>query len=376
MIFKKNIFVIAFLILTQLLAAQSQQLKPGFDPGEYLDLLQVCETTHKDSIMPGKTRGSNLQYELIYRSPEMGLKNRWEFWQREDGVGVICIRGTVQHANSWMENFYAAQIPATGKLQINDSTEFPYKLSNDKKASVHVGWTLGLAFLGPDITKVIKEINKEKNITEFIIMGHSQGGALAFLLTSYLHYLKESDGLPAGLHFKTYCSAAPKPGNMYYGYDFDFITRYGHGFNIVNTADWVPETPFSVQTINDFNSGNPFSDISTLLGSQKAVVRWYLKSMYNKMDKSTVKAQKRLDKYLGHKVYSQVKKVLPQFKEPDYAETSNYMRTGSPIVLQPDAEYNAAFPDDPKKAFMHHLFKPYEMLIKKYYLANSINVQK
>ena len=198
-------------------------------------------------------------------------------------------------------------------------------------------------------------------------MGHSQGGALAFLLTSYLHYLKESDGIPAGLHFKTYCSAAPKPGNMYYGYDFDFITRYGHGFNIVNTADWVPETPFSVQTINDFNSGNPFSDISTLLGSQKAVVRWYLKSMYNKMDKSTVKAQKRLDKYLGHKVYSQVKKVLPQFKEPDYAETSNYMRTGSPIVLQPDAEYNAAFPDDPKKAFMHHAFKPYEMLIKKYY---------
>ncbi len=35
-----------------------------------------------------------------------------------------------------------------------------------------------------------------------------------------------------------------------------------------------------------------------------------------------MKAQKRLDKYLGHKVYGQVKKVLPQFKEPDYAETS------------------------------------------------------
>jgi hypothetical protein len=89
--------------------------------------------------------------------------------------------------------------------------------------------------------------------------------------------------------------------------------------------------------------------------------------MYHKMDNSTKKAQKRLDKYLGHKVYSQVKKVLPQFREPAYAHTANYMRAGVPIVLQPDAEYKITFPDDPKKAFMHHLYKPYEMMIKKYY---------
>jgi Lipase (class 3) len=366
-IYSKKIFAIVILFFTSVLNAQTQNLKPGFDPGEYLDLLQVCETTHKDSILPGIIKGTTLKYELKYRSPEMGLKNRWEFWLREDGVGVISIRGTIQQASSWMENFYAAQIPATGSLQINDSTNFSYKLSNDNKASVHVGWTLGLAHLGPDITRVIKGINKDKNTNQFIIMGHSQGGALAFLVTSYLHYLLESGGLPAGLSFKTYCSAAPKPGNMYYGYDFDFITRNGLAFTVVNTADWVPETPFSVQTIADFNNGNPFSNISALLGSQKAVVRWYLKSMYNKMDKSTTKAQKRLDKYLGHKVYSQVKKELPQFREPEYARTANYMRAGIPIVLQPDAEYKSTFPDDPKKSFMHHAFKPYEMMIKKYY---------
>ncbi len=45
----------------------------------------------------------------------------------------------------------------------------------------------------------------------------------------------------------------------------------------------------------------------------------------------------------------------------------NYMRAGIPIVLQPDAEYKSTFPDDPKKTFMHHAFKPYEMMIKKYY---------
>jgi hypothetical protein len=363
----KNCIALVILCFSSALTAQSQNLKPGFDAGEYLDLLQVSETTHKDSIMAGTMVGSKLKYELKYRSQEMGLKNRWEFWFREDGVGVISIRGTVQHASSWMENFYAAQIPATGNLQINDSTNFTYKLANDTKASVHVGWTLGLAHTAPDITNTIRDINKEKNTNQFIIMGHSQGGALAFLLTSYLHYLTVSGELPAGLCFKTYCSAAPKPGNMYYAYDFDFITRNGLAFTIVNTADWVPETPFTVQTISDFNSGNPFSDISSLLGSQKAAVRWYLKSMYNKMDRSTKNAQKRLDKYLGHKVYSQVKKVLPQFKEPAYAHTANYMRAGAPIVLQPDAEYQLTFPHDPKKTFMHHAFKPYEMMIKKYY---------
>lgn len=361
-------YLFCCIFLLQTFTAQAQKLSPGFDPAEYLDLLAVCEKTHNDSVLPGIMEGTKLKHELIYRSPEMGLKNRWEFWLRQDGVGVVSIRGTVMHPTSWMENFYAAQVPATGMLQINDSTVFNYKLANDARAAVHIGWTIGLAHLGPDIKRVITQMNREKNITQFIIMGHSQGGALAFLVTSYLHYLTETNELPAGLNFKSYCSAAPKPGNMYYAYDFDFISRGGKAFTIVNTADWVPESPFTVQTLDDFSSGNPFSNISALLGSQKAVVRWYLKSMYNKMDKGTQKAQRRLDKYLGHKIYSQVKKVLPQFKEPEYAGTSNYMRAGIPIVLQPDAAYKEKFPDDPKKTFLHHLFEPYKMMIKKYYV--------
>ena len=254
MLTKKILFLSTLLFITVSLSAQ--KLKPGFDPIEYLDLLKVSEATHKDSILPGVVKSTALKHELIYRSPEVGLKNRWEYWQRGDGIGVVSIRGTVQHASSWMENFYAAQVPATGTLQINDSTIFKYKLSNDEKASVHAGWTLGLAFLGPDITSMITRMFNEQGTNQFIIMGHSQGGALAFLVTSYLHYLEESNGLPLGLNFKTYCSAAPKPGNMYYAYDFDFITRNGKGFTVVNTSDWVPETPFSVQTLGDFSPGN------------------------------------------------------------------------------------------------------------------------
>lgn len=365
---KLNQFIFCCILFLQTFTTQAQKLIPGFDAAEYLDLLAVCEKTHTDSIVPGIKEGSKLRYELIYRSAEMGLKNRWEYWIREDGIGVISIRGTVQHPTSWMANFYAAQVAASGSLQINDSTVFNYKLANDDRAAVHVGWTIGLAHLGPDIKRVITQMYQEKKTTQFIVMGHSQGAALAFLVTSYLHYLREAKELPADLNFKSYCSAAPKPGNMYYAYDFDFISRGGKAFTIVNTADWVPESGFTVQTLDDFNIGNPFSNIAALLGSQKTVVRWYLKSMFHKMDKSTKKAQGRLDKYLGYKIYSQVTKILPQLREPKYAGTSNYMRAGIPIVLQPDDAYRAKFPDDEKKTFLHHLFEPYKMMINKYYV--------
>jgi hypothetical protein len=164
-------------------------------------------------------------------------------------------------------------------------------------------------------------------------MGLCQGGAIAFLTSSYLHYLQDRGELPADIVFKTYCSAAPKPGNLFYAYDFDFITRNGWGFNVVNSADWVPESAFSVQTLSDFNNTNPFIHMDGMLKKQPWLVRWYLKGKYNKLKKSTRKAQRCFRDVLGHMMYKKVKKVLPQFKEPVYAEgnkesvPASYVRT-------------------------------------------------
>ncbi|HEY3251697.1 MAG TPA: lipase family protein, partial [Ignavibacteria bacterium] len=142
-------------------------------------------------------------------------------------------------------------------LQLNDSTSFDYQLSTDPKAMVHTGWTIGLGYLAPDIETKINEYYRQKHVKEFLLFGHSQGGAISFLLRSFLEYEKQKGKIPADIVFKTYCSAAPKPGNMYYAYDFDFITRNGWAFTIVNTADWVPETPFSIPTIHDLISPIP-----------------------------------------------------------------------------------------------------------------------
>lgn len=341
------------------LPLQAQQLKPGFDPKEYGDLLQLPE--RGDSGTMDKHPDN---FKLLYTSPEVGFYNRWFLWKRNDGVIVINIRGTILKTESWLANFYAAMIPAKGSLQLTDSTRFDYKLANDTTtAYVHVGWTMSLGFMAPDIVKHIKEQYKE-GAREFIIMGHSQGGGIAFLTRSYLEYLPD---LPKDIKYKTYCSAGPKPGNLYYAYDFDFITRNGYGFRIVNSADWVPETPLSLQKVTDFNPVNPFMDIPGTLKKQKFFVRLYGKMIYNKLTRATNLSVKRYRKYLGGFVYKISKKNLPQLQQPEYVYSNNYMTAGVPIILMADEEYYRKFPFDGKNVFINHLPEQYLFLLRKHY---------
>lgn len=359
-------FTIAWICFT----ARGQHLQPGFDGKEYLDMLSIAFQRYDSSIINPRIPPP-ADYSIAYQSPESGLRNRWNMWYRNDhAAAVISIRGTVGALASWLENFYAAMIPATGSLQLNDSTVFKYQLAADDRAAVHTGWVVGLASFAPDIVAHIKQAYRQ-GIREFIIAGHSQGGALAILTRSYLYYLTQNGQLPADIVFKTYGSAAPKTGNTYYAYDFDFITRGGWAFTIVNAADWVPETPFSVQQVSDFNAVNPFTDISKALKRQPWIVRMVLKCKYNKIKRSLHKSQRRLAKDLGSGVYKQIKKFLPQLKEPAYMPENNYQRLGACIVLQPDAAYYKLFPDSTDNIFQHHSFGAYRRLAAQYYGAGA-----
>jgi len=359
-------FIIFVFLFSSLQILAQDKLQPGFNGKEYAELLSL--SFHNNSIADSVERSHTKDpYHLEYASDEVGLLNRWSFYLRTDNVGVIDVRGTVQKLASWLENFYAAMIPATGSLQLNDSTTFNYELSADPKAMIHTGWTIGLAYLAPGIESKVNEYYREKHVKEFLIFGHSQGGAISFLLRSFLEYEKKKGKIPADIVFKTYCSAAPKPGNLFYAYDYDFITRNGWSFTVVNTADWVPETPFSIQTINDFNPTNPFVHVKEIIKKEKFMVRLAVKKVYKKLDKSTEKAQKKFEKALGKLIYKQVKRFLPQLREPVYTGGNNYMRAGVPVILVPDEEYRRQFPESNTNFFTHHLFKPYYMLVKKYY---------
>ena len=343
----------------------AQSLEPGFDAAEYADLLQMNFVMMSDTVPAGTEYVMNKgRYKKLFRSPEVGLYNKCEVYTRNNNSVVISLRGTVGKSESWLENFYFAMVKANGSFPVNDSTNFSYKLAADSQAFVHVGWLLGLAHLAPYINQQLEPL-LARGITNVIVMGHSQGGALAFLTTSYLWY-KYHDQFPR-MQLKTYASAAPKPGNLYYAYDFDYISANGYGFRIVNSADWVPETPVSIQTINDFNKVNPITGATEIFKKQKLITRIALTHVYNRLDKTSYKAMKKYRKYMGNSMGKQVSKALPQFQPPPYEYGINYMTAGTPVILVADSAYYAQFPYDGKDKFVHHMLKPYMYLLNRYY---------
>ena len=355
---------IVLLVLTCIIhfTSLSQNLKAGFDKTEYIELLKAYSRWGDSNFYAGIEKSK--KFKQVYRAPVVGLDNCWELYKSEDNIAVISIRGTTKNATSWLVNMYAAMAPAKGSIHLSDSLEFSYELAKDSKAAVHVGWLIATAFLSPDIIAKI-ESNYQTGTKDFIIMGHSQGGAIAYLLTSHLRQLQESGKLPKDVRFKTYCSAAPKPGNLYYAYEYEHQTAGGWSYNVVNTVDWVPETPISIQTIDDFNNTNPLGFIDVLIKKQKFPKKLLARKVYNQLTKHPIKAQKKYEKYLGDMASKFVTKQYPQFKAPEYYNSNNYVRVGTFIILKPDESYYQNYPENSKQYFTHHGIKPYILLAEK-----------
>jgi hypothetical protein len=353
----KNIFALVFLILFGF--SSFAQLKPGFMVDEYLEMLSVSRG-HIDSLIPGDKTPASTRFKKLYRSKEIGLLNRWELWE-DATTAVISIRGTTADLPSWMENFYAAMVPATGSIKLENNFTFNYQLAKSEEAKVHVGWLLGLAYLQRDILPKLDSLDKAGK-HQIFIMGHSQGAALSYLLRSHLHYLQQQGKLNKAFKFKTFCSAPPKPGNLYYAYDFEAINYGGWAFSIINSADWVPETPFSIQTLRDINPTNPFINLDKALKTQPLLVRLYAKRLFNRIDKSTSKAQQRFEHYMGTQVFKILKKTFPEMEEPQYESSNAYTRVGTPIILTPDEQYLKERPLKDAKVFSHHTYWAYYQL--------------
>lgn len=346
-----------FLLLVCFYTTKAQLLRPGFDPEEYMEMLRISalqvDTPWKINNVP-----QPYHHQLVYRSPVTGLDNRWDMWQRTDGkVAVMSIRGTTKDNTSWLENFYCAMIPASGSIQL-PGRRFDYHLSDDPRAAIHIGWTIGLGSLAPTIEEQFR-IQYDKGVRHFIIMGHSQGGAIAFLLNSYLHDLMKKGKLPGDVTIKTYCSAGPKPGNLYYAYSYEQMTQGGWAYNVINPKDWVPETPFSIQTTRDFSNLNPFNGARSMIRKMPGMQRIVLGYVYGRLDKSTKKASRKFKNTLGDLLSNQVKKLLPGYVQPALANTMDYVRVGNSIILKPDAGYLRLHPDNSANVFVHHMPGPY-----------------
>lgn len=355
-----RIFLCLVLLFPTLLQAQ---LQPGYSAEENLELLKVFKS-FVDRPMAGMDVPSSTRFQRIYRSPTVGLENRWELHADSAGTAVISLRGTTENAVSWLENGYAAMVPATGKLQLDASTSFHYHLADDPMAAVHVGWLVGMAFLQADILPRIDSLYRA-GTRDIFISGHSQGGALCYLLTAHLWQLQRSGRLPSEIRFKTYANAAPKPGNTAFAHHYEHFTR-GWAFNTVNALDWVPEVPMSIQTVHDLNAVNPFVDAKESMRELPLKQRIAAKYVHNKLDRPTRKAQRNYRKFLGRSAGNFVRRNLPLLETPPYAETSLYVRTGTIITLFPDSAYHQRFPQKQETPFVNHMLEPYVYLMERY----------
>jgi Lipase (class 3) len=341
------------------------QLSPGFDKAEYIELMKVSARTSAEENYYKKIAEPQ-RFKMMYQSPVIGLENLWDLWNDGKGTAVLSIRGTTTNATSWLANFYAAMVPAKGQLQLSTNDVFEYELASNPKAAVHVGWLVSTAFITRDMLPKIDSTYKS-GTKDMIIVGHSQGGGIAYLVTAYLYNQQKTGKLPADIRFKTYCSAGPKPGNLYFAHEYEAMTHNGWAYNVVNAADWVPEVPISIQTLSDFNLSNPFIHAKGIIKKQKFPTSLALKYMYNQLSKPPSKAQKRYQKYLGSMTSKTVQKTLPGFVPPAYYASNHYVRTGNMIVLLPDDDYFKLYPESQSadNMFPHHLHPQYMYLAEK-----------
>ena len=356
--------LLSLLLIAGFLQASAQTLKPGFDKAEYIQLLRSFtrwgDSTYYARIIESKVyRKKNLKY----RSDDMGLKNAWELYETPTH-SVISIRGSTSEPLSWFANFYAAMIPAQGRLQLNDSTSFDYHFADNPNAAVHAGWTLASAYLLIDIIPKIRA-QYAKGKRSFIIFGHSQGAAIAYYVTMQIKYYQKTGQLPADIQLKTYCSAPPKPGNQYFAYEYELATQFGWSLSVINPADWVPESPISIQTLNDFNAESPFRRSKELIKKQPFPRNILMAMMQNKLTKHNRKAVKKYKKFLGKVVTKIIQQKLPGFEGPKFLDCSYYVRAGTMVILNPDEAYYKLFPKNDENMFVHHGAMAYIKLSEK-----------
>ncbi len=331
------------------------QLRAGFDTTECVSALQLgaWQSISLDSI--GKIKSS---FRLIKRSRVVGMYNRGDVWKSDDGTVWINLRGTVSEPLSWVENFYSAMVPGIGSMTLTDGVRVEYDFSDHPRAGVHVGWALGALSLSRELESCLDSLYQNGH-KDWIVSGHSQGGGLAHLMSASI-LRKVQAGKWNGLKIKTYATAAPKPGNLYFTYSYEHLSGRDWCFTLVNAADWVPETPFSIQTLEDFNPTNPFKGAREELKKQPWPKDMVLIGMYGKLVGRLEKASGTFEEYLGDKVFEMaVEPAYPLAVAPEFAHTMNYTRCGTQIVLYPDASYYERFPLEQKNVFAHHLFDAY-----------------
>ncbi|MBX9449709.1 MAG: hypothetical protein KL787_08355 [Taibaiella sp.] len=366
-VLNRYFYFISILILTgsygNALFAKGFDFKTGFQAQECEDILKL-NFAFLDTLQSREFQNFQDGYTFLARTRAVGLDNVADLWIRHDSCIVLMLRGTTAQMTSVLEDFYCAMVPARGTIRLSKGQTFPYQLATDPRAAVHAGFLIGFAYLAQELRPQIDSL-VQAGFQKVIIGGHSQGGALCYYFSSWLLQLKRA-GIYPGLSVKTYASAAPKMGNMYFAYDYDNATKAEWSYSIINTYDPVPEMPFTTQQVDiDMNEPNPILNLMTRFDELPFLKRIFLKNAFNKMKSKAQKSSEAYQKYLGKYVGSFIHESLPDMQLPEAVPTTYFVRPGVPIILSVNDAYEAYYTGAPK--YFHHGIDPYRFLLRQYY---------
>lgn len=325
-----------FLSVNVLFTSLYAQLSPGVQAIEVKEMAAITNSfTYLElygddrAIVP---RG----YKRVYDSPLFAMDNKYQLYTKGKTV-VINFRGSTDKKESWLENFYAAQIPVRGEMSIRGKSH-SYEVGKDTAGGVHSGYVLGLVYLKEDLYRELKKL-REQGYSDLLITGHSQGGALALLATSLMYH--EAPKSSRFLRTKTYTFAQPMVGNK------AFISEYNSkfcekkwSFSFVNREDIVPSMPLSYTEDGYFKAHL----LKILSPDEVFEPRQLLKDALANTFSGAINATTHK---FSKSVQTQIEKETGELLLPEPKKHVNYTQVGNLIVL-PVPEYPLAMKDSTK----------------------------
>lgn len=302
------------------------QFNSGFDKLEALDMIRICNSQTFIDVYGTDAGIIPSGYKKMYSSTPNVLDNMFQVYQKND-VGVIHFRGSTAKVNSWVENFYSAMIPAQGEITVYDELR-PYCYARQDEAAVHSGYALAIALLTSDLMSQVKLLNAH-GIFDILIIGHSQGGALATMAHAYLEHMDKKE-LSSRNRFKVYAFANPMAGNAQFAQDYDErFTSQQKSFRIANTSDIVPNMPFTY-------SDKPLLTTENVVSWLKKEERPDFKKMgidlvMKKFDGGLTAYINKSNELIRKVIAAQAGSVIV----PDYVDDIKYVHVGSFYELKP-----------------------------------------
>lgn len=316
---------ILFFLFVTIFSSSYTQIKPGFDSNEAIDLIRLCNSQTFKDLYGSDDEIIPKNYNLIYASTPNMMDNMFQVYKKGK-TGIIHFRGSTSHPNSWIENVYSAMIPAKGKMTIYNE-ERDYVFAEEDSAGVHSGFVLGVTMMIEDVISQIDRLNS-KGVHDFIITGHSQGGALAILTHAYLENQRTT--VENKNTFKMYAFANPMVGNT------EFVSEYNNrfvekdmAFRIINPKDLVPSMPISYR---DGSLVSTDDVVSWITGKKEfnykelgveVIMRKFKGGITAYINKSNQLIDKAITKQTG------------EIELPDYMDDIQYVSIGNLHKLEP-----------------------------------------